>query len=188
MSLQIGGEIGRTLAPVIDPVNLKIVAYSVGGPLIGGGDPDILRTEDVREFGPKGMIIDSAEELVERDDVIKVKEIMGLNFRLVGLKVETKKGVKLGKVENYTVDPDSFMIMQLIVRRPVMKALLDPELTISREEIVEVNDYKIIVKDEEATVKKEVRAKDFVPSFVNPFREPSFAPIRKGNPGEPDIE
>lgn len=176
MSLQVGIEVARTAEPVIEPENLKIIAYSVGGALVGRNDPNILRTEDIREFGSRGMIIDSAEEFVERGDVVKIDKIIGLNFKLLGLKVETKKGAKLGKVSDYTVDPDGFMIMQLIVKRPAMKSLLDPELTIGRSEIVEVTDYKVIVRDEEAPRKIEAVKKDadFVPNFVNPFREPAY--------------
>ena len=46
----------------------------------------------------------------------------------------------------------------------------DPELTIPRTEIVEITDYKIIVKDEEKTIKDRAENEDFIPNFVNPFR------------------
>ena len=53
-----------------------------------------------------------------------------------------------------------------------MQLLVDPELIIPRKEIVEVNDYKIIVKDEEEKIRKKAVKEDFIPNFVNPFREP----------------
>ena len=96
---------------------------------------------------------------------------MELNFNVVGLKVETKKGSKLGKVTDFTVTSDNFSVQQIIVKRPAIKSFLDPELIIPRAEIVEITDYKIIVRDEEKVIKERALKEDFVPNFVNPFRK-----------------
>ena len=124
------------------------------------------------------VVIDNIDELVAPDDIIKIAKVLELNFNLIGLKVETKKGSKLGKVSDYTVTSDDFIIQQLIVKRPAIKSFIDPELTIHRKEIVEITDYKVVVKDEEKVLKKKAEKEDFVPNFVNPFREkqPGFAP------------
>ena len=137
----------------------------------------ILDANSIREYSHLGIIIDSIEELVSTDDVIKIKKILDLNFNLIGLKVETKKGTKLGHVSDFTVTPEDFLIKQIIVKRPTLKAFIDPELTIPRTEIVEITDYKIIVRDEEKTIKARASKEDFIPNFVNPFREkqPGFA-------------
>ena len=190
LSLHVGGAIATVKRVVIDPNNLKIIAFEVGGPLIRGEVGNILDVTDIREVANIGMIIDSTDDLMEQEDVIRINDIMKLNFNLVGLKVKTKKGEKLGKVEDYVLDTETFTIHQLIVHRPAAKALLDPELTIPRSEIVEINDYEVIVKDEKKTAKKKATApkKDFVPNFVNPFREPTFSTMRSRNPGERDTE
>jgi len=175
LSLHIGGRVANVTEVVIDPDSLKIIACRVEGPLVGKEVGDILPMTSVREFSRLGMIIDSTDELVESDEIIRIRDVLALNFNLVGLKVETKKGTKLGKVADSTVSPDNWQIQQLIVQRPLLKSFIDPELTISRSQIIEVNDYKVIVKDGEAKVKEEVRA-EFSPNFINPFREPDFAP------------
>lgn len=174
LSLHIGGRIARIVRPIVDPNDLKIIAYRVSGPLVGREMGDILPVSSIREYSPIGFIVDSSDELVEADDIVRVRDVLALNFDLVGLKVVSRKGTKLGKVSDYTVDVDSGLIQQLIVQRPALKAFIDPELTISRREIHEVTDYKVIVKDEEAKLRKTAQA-DFVPNFINPFREPDFA-------------
>lgn len=177
LSLHVGGPIAWTESEIIDPEKLKIIAFFVEGPAIQN-DPEaghIMESRDVREFSNMGMIVDSIETFVNEGEVIKLDKILKLNFSLIGLKVETKKGTKLGKIIDYIVDTDTFTVLQLIVKRPVVKALIDPELTIPRKEIVEVNDYKIIVKDEEEKIRKRATKEDFVPNFVNPFREPDFS-------------
>ena len=176
LSLHLGGPIGRVTGEVVDPNDLKIIALNVDGPQTGDGDHgDILDVRSVREFSNIGMIIDSIDDLVSKGEVIKFDEIMDLNFSVIGLAVKTKKGKKLGKIVDYTFDPESMQIMQFIVKRPMMKSLLDPELVIGRSQIKEVNDYELIVKDDEQKIQKESGKKDFVPNFVNPFRDSNLA-------------
>lgn len=180
LSLHVGGPIAWVDAEIVDPEKLKILAFYVSGPAIQN-DPEageILESRDVREFSNLGMIVDSVEVFVNPGDVAKLDKVMELNFALVGLKVETKKGTKLGKIVDYVVDSETFMVHQLIVKRPAIKAFLDPELIIPRKEILEVDDYKVIVKDEEEKIRKRAAREDFVPNFVNPFREPDFSASR----------
>ena len=175
LSVHVGQAIAETTFPVIDPNDLKIIAFELAGGVVGGDVGDILRTESIREFGNLGLIVDSEDVFVNRMDVIKIDETMALEFRLVGLKVVTKKGTKLGKVVSFTVDSQTFEIMQIIVKRPTLKSFIDPELVISRNEIIEVDDYTVTVKDEEAKIRKRATKEDFVPNFVNPFKQPGFA-------------
>ena len=188
LSLHVGGKIAQVTSPIIDPNNLKIIAYKISGPMVGKETGDILRTEQIREFSDIGMIVDSSDDFVFLDDVVRLKEVAELNFNLVGLKVETKKGSKLGKVLDYMVETSTFQIMQIIVKRPTLKALVDPELLISFSQIAEITDYKVIVKSEEEKLKKAAMQEDFVPNFVNPFREQHFAPVNNQNPDLEDTE
>ena len=183
LSMHSAGPIGTISAPIVDPDTLKIIAFYLAGPLIKG-DANILDVKSIREYSKYGMVIDSIDELVAKDDVVKIGKIIDLNFDLIDLKVETKKGSKLGKVSDFTATDNDFTLQQLIVKRPLVKSFLDPELTIPRKEIVEVTDYKIIVKDEEKTIKKKAATEEFVPNFVNPFRkaEQDFAPAKTEEP------
>ena len=115
LSLHVGGEIARTTHAVIDPDTLGVVAYELEGPIIKN-DPevgDILDVKDIRELSSDGLIVDSADRFTTRDDVIKFDKIMKLHFNLVGLKVVTQDGKKIGKVSDYTLDSESMIIYQL---------------------------------------------------------------------------
>nr|HMM62069.1 PRC-barrel domain-containing protein [Candidatus Saccharibacteria bacterium] len=127
MSLQTGTKLAETNLPLIDPSNLKILAYNVSGPLLGN-KKTLLLVSDIRELGKLGMIIDSSDEFVELDDVVAIKKVSDLNFKLIGMAVidETKR--KLGKVEDYSIDTDSFVIQQLHVKRGLLKSLSETEL------------------------------------------------------------
>lgn len=190
LSVQAGGAIGYVSESIVDPDNLKIIAFRVDGPLLKKSNTNILDISSVREYSNYGLVIDSIEELVEKNDVIKIKKIIDLNFNLINLKVETKKGSHLGKVSDYTITSEDFIVQQIIVKRPIMKSLIDPELTISKKEIVEITDYKIIIKDEEKILKEKSTKEEFIPNFVNPFRksEQDFAPADNQNLADKDTE
>ena len=175
LSLHVGGMIAKTNEIIIDPNDLKIAAFRLEGPQIGGDVGDYLQENRIREYSSMGMVVDSLDDFVDANDVVSLQKILGLNFSLVGMKVVTKKGTKLGKVSDYTVNTEGFMVQQLIVQRPIMKAFLDPELVIGRSEVVEINDHAIVVRDEESKIRANATKEDFVPNFVNPFREPQLS-------------
>lgn len=177
LSVQDSGRIGTLVSSIIDPDSLKIIAFRIYGAVSDEGG-NILDVRSIREYSEYGVVVDSRDEFVREDDVIKIAKVLELNFDLIGLKVETKKGSKLGRIIDYTVTEDNFSVQQLIVKRPVIKSFLDPELTIPRSEIAEITDDKVIVKDEEKTIKERAMKEDFVPNFVNPFRktEPAHSP------------
>ena len=181
LSIQAGGPIATIKNAIVDPDNLKILGFNLEGPLLNHTDATILDVRSIREYSQLGMVIDNIEELVAPDDVIKIQKVLELNFDLINLKVKTKKGTKLGHLIDYTVTSEDFVVQQIIVKRPLVKALVDPELTISRKEIVEITDYEVIIKDEEKTLKARAEKEDFVPNFVNPFREQGFAPAKTEN-------
>lgn len=181
LSLHVGGPIAEIREAVIDPEDLKVIAYTLDGAIIKN-DPEvgnILDTQDIREISNSGLIVDSADRFTTREDVIRFDKVMDLGFHLVGLKVVTTDGKKLGKIVDYTLDSSTFMIYQLIVQRPFMSSLMDPELTINRSQIVEVDDFKVTIKHEKAQVKmpkekKKTEPEEFVPNFTNPFRKPAY--------------
>jgi len=178
LSLHVGGVIAHVSDIIIDPNDLKIIGFRVSGPLIRGDVGDVLPINSVREFSRAGMIIDSIDELVDGEEVIRIRDILNLNFSLPGLKVVSVSKSKLGKVSDYIVNSDSWDIHQLIVQRPIMKALLDPELIIPRSEIVEVNDYQVVVKDEHSKLQQPTTSAhpaNLASDFINPFRKPDFA-------------
>ncbi len=189
LSVQDSRRIATISSVIIDPDSLKIIAFRVYGATNTEGG-NILDARSIREYSNMGVVIDSSDEFVSDGDVIKIKKVLELNFNLIGLKVETKKRSKLGKISDFTVTVDNFSVQQIIVKRPSIKSFLDPELTIPRSEIVEVTDYKVIVRDEEKVIKERALNEDFVPNFVNPFRktESSPAPNHIESPAEEGTE
>lgn len=172
MSLQTGGQLARTKKPIIDPRNLSIIAYELEGPSLDT-HPSFLLIQDVRELSNLGLIVDSSDEFVGVDDVIKLKEVYEFGYVLIGKTVIDQNKHKLGKVVTYSIEPESFLIKQLNVRRPLLKSLSDTELLIDRTQIIEVTDDTIMITHDErepSPVKRAAKA------YTNPFRGQATQP------------
>lgn len=170
MGLQTGSELAQTRQPVIDPRTLEVVAYEIDGPLLDQ-KPSLLRIADVREFSDIGMIVDSSDEFVSPDDIIKLGEIYHLHFDLMNMPVIDEKKHKLGKVNGYTLDTNGFLIQQLSVKRPLLKSLNDTELLIHRTQITEINNDAIVVHSKAKI--PEPLMDSVRTAYVNPFRKKS---------------
>lgn len=167
MGLQTGARLAVTKSPIIDPGNLKIIAYQVDGALLSQ-HPSLLLIADVRELSNIGMIIDSNDEFIGIDDVVSVKNIYNLNFNLIGLNVIDDKKHKLGKVYDYSLDTNSFIIQQLNVKQGVIKSLTETGTLVHRSQIIEINNQSIIVKSTAQKIVTKVDRSQL--SYINPFR------------------
>lgn len=177
MSLQTGGRLAQTTKPIIDPANLTVVAYEVDGPLLSE-HPAFLRTADIREYGRLGMIIDSNDELLGLTDVLLIERLYTLAFPLIGMQVMDETRHRLGKVTDYTLETDGYVIQQINVNRGFFKGFNDTGLLIHRSQIIEINDKAIVVK---SLAKKSVEPvmQTIRNEFVNPFRKPANQPETK---------
>ncbi|MDR1969793.1 MAG: hypothetical protein LBQ11_00385 [Candidatus Nomurabacteria bacterium] len=179
MSLQTGQPLARLDTPIINPHNLKIVAFYVSGPMVDFS-PAVLFSEDIREFGEMGAIVDSSDNILSPESMVRLGEVISYGFMLNGIHVVDERHNKLGRVENYTLNPNDFMIQQLYLKPTLVKSLSVAHLTISRDQIVSIDNDKITVKSpavrEKAAkpIKKTALDEDAVP-FENPFRKPKPA-------------
>lgn len=166
MGLQTGSELARTKSVLVDPRNLTIIAFELQGHQLDQ-HPSFLTVADIREISNIGIIIDSSDEFVGIEDVLKVKEVYDFHFDLFDKKVEDESGRGLGKVIGFSVEPGSFYVKQLNVRRPLLKSFSDTELLIDRSQIINVSDEKIVINHDE---RAPVPAKHAPGTFTNPFR------------------
>lgn len=168
MSLQSGSELGKISSAIIDPRNLSVSAYYVSGPRIQ--TTSVLHADDIREYGPLGFIVDSTDNIMPLDaDLVRLQEIINLNFNLIDKQVVDEQKKKLGKVTDYTFEFESFEIQKIHVSQSVMKNFSNSNLIINRSQIVEVTNKQIIVRS--ATIP----VSSGLPQVLNPFRRPNSA-------------
>ena len=172
MGLQTGSQLALTGNAIINPENLQILAYQLKANSFSNEEM-LIRIADIRELSRIGFIIDSGEDFILPTDVIKIEEIIDLDFDILSLKVEDEKGSKIGRIIDYTLSLADFSVQQLIVKRPFLKSLNDTTLTIHRSQIVAINDDTITIlhEKEESPQKRAEKTQNFVPNYINPFRD-----------------
>ena len=172
IGLQTGSQLALTGNAIINPENLQILAYQLKANSFSNEEM-LIRIADIRELSRIGFIIDSGEDFILPTDVIKIKEIIDLDFDILNLKVEDEKGSKIGKIIDYTLSLADFSVQQLIVKRPFLKSLNDLTLTIHRSQIVAISDNVITIRHEkeESPQKRVEKTDNFVPNYINPFRD-----------------
>src|SRR5687767_165076 len=168
LSLQTGSEIARVGEPIIEPQHLAIIAFYCSGDRLDVS-PAILHTIDIREFSNLGFIVDSADDLMSPDDLVRLQQILDLKFELIGKRVIDTLGKKIGKVNNYILDSRSFFIKKICVKPTMLQAWDTTEVIIDRTQIERITDTEVVVKA--PTVPKEDSIAEPSRAVHNPFRK-----------------
>ena len=146
ISLRSSATVAIAIEPIINPHDLKILGWWCKNPMSSGHL--VLLTDDVREYINDTLAINDEEELSLPEDLVRHKEILDINFELIGKTVKTKRS-KLGKVDDYSYN-DGMFVQKLYVERPLTKVFAaDNTLIIDRNQVLEVTDQYILVKDAE---------------------------------------
>lgn len=145
MSLRIGYPIGSTTDPIINPHNLTILGFFVQTAEVP--PPAVLLSQSIRETSGQRIIIDSEDEVVPVSDLIRDKEIVDINYQLIGKKVITESKRTLGKIEDYVANDKDLVIYKIHVAPTGMRSITSGKLIIDRNQVVATDDKFIIVKD-----------------------------------------
>ena len=148
-SLQTGGQVGLADKPIINPDNLKIEGWIVSTVFNDG--MHILPISEIREVVPRGIAVNDQHAITPYQDLIRMQKLININYQLIGKSVVTESKKRLGRVQDYSADLDSFYIQRIYVSPSMFKALTRDQFVISRDQILEITDKKIIVKDQEVT-------------------------------------
>ncbi len=145
MSLRTSGVVAIAELPIINPNNLKIEGWHCKDQF--SKSPLILLTQDIRDIVPQGIAVDDFDRLSEPGELVRMQDILKLNFELIGKPVVTDRKRKVGKVSDYAIDASSFFIQKLYVSQPVYRSFSGGQLSIGRTQIVEITNSQIVVRD-----------------------------------------
>lgn len=145
LSLRIGKPVATVRAPIMNPRNLKIEGFYCEDH--DGGGELVLLCQDVRELSRQGFIVNDQDVLVEAEDLVRLREVLDMNFQLIKKPVETVSGDKLGHVGDYAVETSSMYVQKLYVAPPIWKSLTEGSLSVDRTQIQEVTQKKVVIAD-----------------------------------------
>lgn len=145
MSLRVGGQVATAIEPIINPTNLKIEGWFCAD--TRSKKELVLLSQDVRELLPQGLVIDDFDVLADPDDLVRLKDLLQLNFPLIGHNVVSESKSKLGKVSDFATETTTFYIQKLYTSQPLLKSLKGGSTSVDRNQIIEINQKQIVVKD-----------------------------------------
>lgn len=145
MSLRTGGEIASISAPIINPDNLKIEGFYCEDRY--DKKQLVLLFQDIREILPQGYVVNDHEVLVEPEELIRLKDVIALDFELIGKQVATVSKQKVGKVSDYATETETMMIQKVYVAQSVFKSFTGGSLSVDRNQIQEITPRRIIISD-----------------------------------------
>lgn len=146
MSLRTGGQVAFAYKAIFNPNNLKIEGFYCTDS-VDKKKELILVYQDIRDVLPAGLVVDDHDVLSESEDLIRLKKVMDIDFELIGKIVVTENKKRLGKVNDFAVEPASMMIKKIYVGQSIIKSFSGGSMSIDRDQIVEINNRRIIVKE-----------------------------------------
>ena len=145
MSLRTGTPVAVVTKPIINPDNLKIEGFFCEDTFTK--DELVLLYQDIRELLPQGFVIDDHAVLAQPDELVRLKSLMDLDFQLIGMQVVTNDKHKIGKVADYAAEVETMYVQKLYVSRPVFKSFTTGQLSVDRNQIIEINNTRILIND-----------------------------------------
>lgn len=145
LSLRIGRPIATTLAPVLNPNNLKIEGFYCQEQK--NRVVRILLSQDIRDIMPQGIVVNDQDALTDPEELVRLKDVVNLGFDVIGKQVITTTKAKIGKVNEYAVEIDGLYIQKIYVARSIFKSLGGGNLGVDRSQIVEITNKHIVIND-----------------------------------------
>jgi len=145
MSLRTGGEIATTMSAIINPNNLKVEGFYCQDRL--AKQRVVLLYQDIRDIVKQGIVVNDHDVLADPAELVRLKDVMALNFELKDKLVVTESKSKVGKVSDYAVEIETMFVQKLYVTQSLLKSLGGGNLSVDRSQIIEITNKKIVVSD-----------------------------------------
>lgn len=145
MSLRTGTPVAQITRPIINPNNLKIEGFFCQD--IYDKRELVLLYQDIRELLPQGFVIDDHDVLALPNELVRLEKLIKLNFQMIGMQVVTNSKEKIGKVSDYATEIETMYIQKIYVSQSVFKSLTGGQLSVDRNQIIEINNSRILIND-----------------------------------------
>jgi uncharacterized protein YrrD len=145
LSLRTGSQIAQIFGFIMNPDNLKIEGFYCHDRL--DKKDLVLLYQDIRNIISQGIIVNDHDVLSAPDILVRLQEIIKLDFLLIGKTVETIDKQRVGKVKDFAIDSETFFVQKIYVGRSLMKSFNNSQLSIDRSQVIEITDNKIIIQE-----------------------------------------
>lgn len=146
LSLRTGSAVATVGAPIINPKNLKIEGFYCQD--FFDKTVLVLLYQDIRDVILDGFVVDDHDVLANPSELIRLKDVMDLDFQLLGKPVETQSKRKVGRVNDFAAEIETMFIQKLYVTpQSLFKNFAGGSMSVDRGQIQEMTNRRIIISD-----------------------------------------
>jgi len=145
LSLRTGSPVATIVAPIINPDNLKIEGFYCQDNY--DKKQLVLLCQDIRDTLPDGYVVNDHDVLSEPEELVRLKDVLGLDFELIGKQVVTVDKEKVGKVSDYAAETGTMFVQKIYVAQSILKNFTGGSLSIDRSQIQEITPRRIIISE-----------------------------------------
>jgi len=150
-STQDASFLGKVADLIIDPANGKLMALKLQSKIF---KPKIICTIDIQGYTPLFLIAKDDSVIVSVDEVVRVKDVLSQKIMIIGNKVKTETGKKLGICEDILIDTTTSMVVKFYVKTSGIMGPLQPDRIIPSSSVVRIDREAIVVKENGVKEKK----------------------------------
>jgi uncharacterized protein YrrD len=132
---------------VVDPSTGKLCAFEVSH-----GKNKIIASIDVLKWD-RFIKVHNIDSIIDADDVLLVDRVLKENIKIYKNKVVTKNGDYLGRVFDFTLDSNDFVLKNIYVAKDFWGMIKYDKRIINKKNIIEILKDKIIVKEDACFVR-----------------------------------
>ena len=105
LSLRTGSAVAQVTGAIFNPNNLKIEGFYCRDSY--SKKELILLYQDIRDVLATGFVVNDHDVLVEEGDLVRLKDILSINYQIVGKQVVTVDKQKIGKVSDFATEVET---------------------------------------------------------------------------------
>jgi uncharacterized protein YrrD len=147
ISLDSGQVLGSVADIIIDPENGKILGITSGSGFFNKSKK-ALAFNDIFELNHEAVLTRDDESLVNIDELVRIKNVIGQKIYLIGSKVVNEEGKRLGRVADFIINADLGILSKIYVENSLHKRYFEDTLVIPAKKIISIERKKIIVCDD----------------------------------------
>lgn len=122
-SIQDNAKVGVVRSALIDTQSGNIMGMIVN---IGLFLPvKFIAFSDIKDISRDGLVVQNKDEIVALADIVKAQEAYQKGFPLIGLKVKTKSGRRVGRVTDLALSLQIGCVMQFYVSGLLSERIID---------------------------------------------------------------
>lgn len=116
----------------------------------------VANSTDIAGVGANFIMIESADSASPPDEIIRIKEVLDKDIKIVGSYVADEDGRHLGKVRDWSVNLKTMRLERLYVTSSGLVKIFAQDLIIPANDIVKIEKDKITVRSGSVKHKKKI--------------------------------